>query len=89
MLNQPHIETHGARSGKCSDTRPPDPHPRLFFEQLAYLSAFSFTIQPSVKHFEEFLWVSFKFLAIGIPECLFVHPTAISQALRGIFVGVL
>ena len=60
---QPHIETHGAHSGKCSDTRPPDPHPRLFFEQLAYLSAFSFTIQPSVKHFEEFLWVSFKFSA--------------------------
>jgi len=61
MLNRHHIETHGARSGKCSDTRPPDPHPRLYFEQLASLGAFSFTSQPSVKHFEEFLWVSFKF----------------------------
>jgi len=35
--------------------------PRLFFEQLVSLSAFLFTIRPSVKHFEEFTWVSFKF----------------------------
>jgi len=36
----------------------------MFFaslRQLAFLGAFSFTDQPSVNHFEEFLWVSFKF----------------------------
>jgi len=55
------IETHGARSGKYSDTLPLGLHPRLFFEQLAFLGAFLFTMRPSVKHFEEFMWVSFKF----------------------------
>ena len=58
---QPHIETHGAHSGKYSDTLPLGLHPRLFFEQLAFLGAFLFTMRPSVKYFEEFMWVSFKF----------------------------
>jgi hypothetical protein len=65
LRNRLHTETHGAHSGKYSDTRTPDPHPRLFFEQLASLGVFLFTMRPSVKHFEEFLWVPFKFTPLN------------------------